>query len=165
MGRTHLFLLVLLFSFGPAVNWCSTPAFAAEIEVDELSDIDFGEVPPSVGELRSQTDFCVALSERGNYQISAFTSAPGGAFVLLGADNSVERGVAFEVFVNERGGGRGVQLFPGVPLTGLRSRERLPNGSCPRPQPQISVTIRRSELSRAKSGFYRGSLGLTVAPE
>ena len=140
-------------------------AQAAEIEVEELSDIDFGDVPPSVGELTAQNQFCVALADRGNYQIRAFGNAPNGAFVLLGVDGLVRRGIAYRVFVNERGGGRGVELAPGVPLGGLRSRARLPNERCPQPQPSITVSISAEEIGAASTGSYRGSLGLTVAPE
>lgn len=140
-------------------------ALAAEIEVDELSDFDFGQVPPSAGELTAEDTFCVALLERGSYQITAVTDAPGGEFVLLGVDGVLGRGVAYRVFVNERGGGRGDELMPGVPLTGLRSRARLPNGRCPRPLPRITVTISAGALGRAPPGVYRGALGLTVSPE
>lgn len=165
MGRIHVLIFGLMVVASSMLFWCASISLAAEIELEALSDIDFGEVPPSIGDLMSQTSFCVALSERGNYQISAFTNAPGSRFVLLGADQVVAHGVAFEVFVSESGGGRGAQLLPGVPITGLRSRERLPNGDCRRPQPQITVTIRGGELSNARPGIYRGSLGLTVAPE
>ena len=140
-------------------------AEAAQIEVEELSDIDFGDVPPSVGELTAENTFCVALVDRGNYQIRAFGNAPNGAFVLLGADGLVSRGIAYRVFVNERGGGRGAELAPGVPLGGLRSRARLPNGRCSQPQPRITVSIPAGEIGAASSGSYRGSLALTVAPE
>ena len=154
-----LFFLAWVTALGPRL------LFAAEIVVDELSDFDFGEVPPSAGELSAESAFCVALSDRGNYQISALTSAARGEFLLQGVDGSVSRGIGYRVFVSESGSGLGTELMPGLPLSGLRSGARLPDGSCPRPLPRITVIITAEQLGQAPPGAYRGILGFTVAPE
>lgn len=148
-------LVLLLFT--------SARLFAAEISIVSLQDLDFGQVPPTVGTLRSRTAFCVALEPRGRYRIIASGDGAAGGFALQGASGVAQ--LAYRVFVTERGRGRGTEVQANVPLTGLRGKESGNNGRCRPPLGSIFVQIDAAELQQARPDRYRGVLSMTVVPE
>ncbi len=137
-------------------------ALAAEIAIDNLADLDFGVVPPTVGTLRSRTAFCVSLAPGGRYQVQATGDGPGGAFTLQGSAGA--HTLSYRVFVATRGRGRGQEVQPGAPLTGIQGKEPRA-GVCRPPLGSIHVQIDDAELQQAQADRYRGTLSMTVAPE
>ncbi len=132
-----------------------------DIRVSDLSDIEFGAVPPTAGRLVRRMDFCVSLSEPGRYSVTALGSGAGYAFELSDGLSPLP----LEVLYSDRPGRRGVSLVPGVAETGLRGRKRKRRSDCRRPTASIEVAVRAADLAAASAGRYRGVLTLTVAPE
>lgn len=144
-----------------------TPAVlaASEIIIEELSDIQFGQVSPTSGTQTRTATFCVALDVNGRYRVTGLGSGPGGAFTLQNSSSYTVAGLSYQVYVNDRGNRLGRQIQPSVPLLGLRGKRTNPNQRCPRPPGHVSVRITAADLAAAKPGQYRGTLSLLVVPE
>lgn len=153
-------LLSLVLSSG-----ASRVLAASEITIDELTDIQFGQIPPTSGTQTRTAEFCVALDVNGRYRITAVGSGASGDFTLQNSSNFAIAGLSYDVFANDRGGGLGRQLRPSVPLVGLRGKRTRPNQRCPRPLARVSVRITSESLAAARPGRYRGTLNLMVVPE
>lgn len=136
---------------------------AAEVQITQLADIDFGRVPPTVSEVRSAANFCVALEPQGRFNIIATGDGPGGSFLLQ--QSGGVGAISYTVTVSDRGRGRGRLVQAGVPLGGLRALSPRPNGACSQPFGTVTAMIDGRALRAARPGFYRGTLNLLVAPE
>ncbi len=136
-------------------------AVAMDIRISDLSDIDFGAVPPTAGQLVRRMDFCVSLSEPGRYSVTALGTGRGYAFELSNGHSPLP----VEVRYSDRPGRRGVSLVPGVPETGLKGRKRKRRSDCNRPTASIEVVVEAADLIAAPAGRYGGVLTLTVSPE
>lgn len=148
------------------LNLLATVALAAtEITIEELSDIQFGQIPPTAGTQTRTATFCVALDENGRYRVTGLGSGAGGAFTLQNSENYAIAGLSYQVFVSDRGRRLGRRLQPSVPLAGLRGKRVRRNGQCPRPPARLSIRIAAAQLATAKPGRYRGTLNLLVVPE
>lgn len=138
-------------------------AKAADIQVKDLNDVDFGQVPPTAGTLRANSDFCVAMRPRGRYSLIGFGNGSDGAFSLVDSGNGAHS-IDYRVRISDRGRNAGQELFKGTPLTGLRASQFRNNGRC-NPRGRIRVIVDGAELQRAAPGSYNGTLTLTVVPE
>lgn len=136
-------------------------AVAVDIRISDLSDLDFGSIPPTAGPLTNTMDFCVSLSENGRYNVVARGSGPGDAFVLRNGFWDLP----YTLRYSDKPGRRGEELTPGLPLGGLKAKRRQPGQDCRRPAATIEVTISSASLESARSGRYNGVLRLTVSPE
>lgn len=152
-------VVILLSIFAPVV------LAASEITIEELSDIRFGQIPPTSGTQTRTATFCVALDVNGRYRVTGTGSGVGGAFTLQNSSNFSLAGLSYQAFVNDRGRRLGRQLQPSVPLLGLRGKRTRRNQRCPRPRARVSVRISAEDLVSAKPGRYRGTLNLLVVPE
>ncbi len=161
-----LLILSVRVALSIALGLIATCASAAtEITIEELSDIQFGQIPPTAGTQTRTATFCVALDENGRYLVTGVGSGAGGAFTLQNSSSYSVAGLSYQVFINDRGRGLGRRLSPSVPLVGLRGKRMRPNGRCPRPPARVSVRITAAQLATARPGRYRGTLNLLVVPE
>lgn len=154
------FLIGSLFSLFTSVVFA-----ASEIQIEQLSDLEFGQIPPTSGTQTRTATFCVALDVNGSYRVTGVGSGPGGAFTLQNSSSYAAQGIAYQVFVNDRNRRLGRSLEPSVPLQGLRGKRIRRNQRCPRPRGRVSVRIPAAELQSAQPGRYRGTLSLLVVPE
>lgn len=138
---------------------------ASEIIIEELSDIEFGQMSPTSGTQTRTATFCVALDVNGRYRITGVGSGSGGDFTLQNSSNYAVAGLAYQVFINDRGQQLGDQLQPSVPLVGLRGKRATGNQPCPNPPARVSIRIAAEALASARAGRYRGTLNLLVVPE
>lgn len=138
---------------------------ASEIVIEELSDIQFGQIPPTSGTQIRTATFCVALDVNGRYRITGVGSGRGGDFTLQNSSNYAISGLGYQVFINDRGRRLGRRLQPSVPLVGLRGKRTRRNRRCPRPPARVSIRVTAGALASAKPGRYRGTLNLLVVPE
>ena len=152
-----------LFSCLCAVASCGFGAYAADVQITDLNDVDFGVVPPTVGTLRADSDLCVSMQPRGRYSLVGFGNGTGGAFSLVDSGNGVHT-LDYGVRINDRGNRRGRRLVAGVPLTNLRASRFSNNGRC-NPRGRIRVIINGADIQAARPGQYNGTLTLTVVPE
>ena len=132
-----------------------------DIRISDLSDIDFGSVPPTAGQLVTRMDFCVSMSENGRYNVIARGSGTGDAFAM----HNGAWELPYTLRYTDKPGRRGRELTPGLPLGGLRAKKRPPGQDCRRPSASIGITLSAASLEAAGSGQYRGVLTLTVSPE
>lgn len=146
--------------------WCCScaNAFAATLQITELSNVDLGEVPVGTDRLRQRMRFCVAMAPAGPFQITAFGAQHNGQFVLI-TGLGVDQGIGFDLFVSGRARGRGRQLTPGVPMSGLNARQPGRDGRCRPPFVQMRLVVDPRDLRTAASGRYGSQIQLTVAPE
>lgn len=135
----------------------------AELQIRDLQDLDFGLVPPTVGTLTADSDFCVPMVPRSRYSLIGFGNGSNGAFSLVDPGNTAHT-IDYRVRISDRGRGNGDELFANTPLPGLRASNFLPNGRC-NPRGLIRVIIEGSEIQSAAPGSYDGTLTLTVVPE
>lgn len=141
----------------------SFSAHTAELQIKDLADIDFGEAPATIGTLRSNTSFCVAMQPRGRYSLVGFGNGAGGTFSLIDSGNGIHT-LDYRVEVSDRGRRRGQPLLAGIPLSGLRASRFRNNGRC-NPRGAIAVIIDGNDIQNARPGQYKGTLMLTVVPE
>lgn len=141
----------------------SFSAHTAELQIRDLGDIDFGEAPATIGTLRSNSSFCVAMQPRGRYSLIGFGDGAGGAFSLIESGNGTHT-LDYRVRVSDRGRRRGRPLDAGTPLYGLRASRFRNNGRC-NPRGTIEVIIDGNAIQSARPGRYSGTLMLTVVPE
>ncbi len=160
---SFLFLLQLAFLGELLLSGTSARAAEAQVQITELSDLDFGVVPPTVGTLTAESDLCVPMAPRSRYSLIGFGTGSGGAFSLVDSGNGVHS-IDYQVRINDRGRSAGDELFAGTPMTGLRASNFLPNGRC-NPRGQIRIIIDGAEIGSAAPGNYNGTLTLTVVPE
>jgi|GEM_PF-1487715 len=154
-------LAALLQSIALAgVTLCSS---AADIQLGQLRDINFGAVPPTVGDLRGESPFCVSMQPRARYSLIGEGSGPQGSFRLTDAGNKAKT-VEYRITVTDRGRRRGRTLRPGQPLSNLRASRVRPNNRC-QPAGLIRVTVPAASIAAASPGRYAGTLSLTVVPE
>lgn len=151
---------LLLPLFTCASLLCAPDSFAATIIVEELKDIDFGEVSPTTGSQRKRIRVCVTSDPAGPFQITGLGSGNNGNFEL---SSGLPEGIAFNVRVLQVRG-QPKNLRPGVPVSGLQARERSADGRCLGPV-MIVTEIDSADLEAAPGGSYSGLLILTVAPE
>ncbi len=136
-------------------------AAAVDIRISDLSDIDFGSVPPTAGPLINRMDFCVSMSENGRYNVIARGSGTADAFAIRNGFQELPLTVRY----TDKPGRPGAQLTPGMPLGGLRAKKRRPGQDCRRPSASIEVELSAASLEAAGPGQYDGVLTLTVSPE
>ncbi len=157
-----LVALVFAFTQGCAAI-TSIGAEAADVQISDLNDLDFGAVPPTIGTLSANSDLCVPMAPRGRYSLVGFGNGSGGAFSLVDSGNGVHQ-IDYSVRISDRGQGRAQELNAGVPLTELRASRFLNNNRC-NPRGNIEVIINGTDISGAPPGNYTGTLTLTVVPE
>jgi len=151
------FILVLLSSL-------ATQAIrAADVQIADLTNIDFGAVPPTVGELRADTTFCVAMEPRGRYSLIGRGSGPAGDFQLIERGNGVHS-IDYQVQVSDRGRRFRDVLQPGISLANQRASGLLGNGRC-QTQARLRVVVSGNQMQSAAPGRYQGTLSLLVVPE
>jgi len=136
---------------------------AADIQIVDLSDIDFGVVPPTAGSLTADTEFCVALDPRGRYSLIGRGSGPAGNFQLIERGTGVFS-IDYNVLVSDRGRNFTDLLIAGVPLSNQRGGRFLNNGRC-LPSSHLRVVVPSGQLQSAAPGRYEGTLSLMVVPE
>lgn len=154
-------LLALLLVMGSTLYTQVT--CAAEIQIRDLEDINFGLVPATIGDLDAGTSYCVAMAPRGRYSLLGTGDGPGGTFVLIETGTGLHT-IAYSVRIADRGGRRGRLLRPNIPLSNLRASRQRNNGRC-NPQGTIQVLIEGGSIAAALPGSYLGTLSLTVVPE
>lgn len=153
--------LICIFVLTGAVLLCQPLVSAQQILINELSDIDFGGAAPTGGRLQADVKFCVILDQRTTYRVLAYGDEVGGQFNLRSGPYRMPYRVRF----TDRRRPRGFQrLFPGQPLTGLRTRGNN-NGICRRLNAGVRVELSAAALRRAPSGSYQSTLTLMVSPE
>lgn len=150
--RHRLALLALL---------ATTAGYAADIRISDLTDIDFGIVPPTAGQLVSTMDFCVSLDMNGQYGVVARGTGVARAFTL---NNGVSN-LPYALRYSDNPGQPGTLMTPGFPEWGFRAKKRKKNEDCNKPSASIEVTIEAADLQAASAGQYFGQLVLTVTPE
>lgn len=141
----------------------SVNAHAATMQIVDLEDVDFGQVQTTATKLEQRLRFCVVSDPAGPYQISAYGSGPGGAFVL--SVPGLATTIGFDAYISKQRGRPGDPLVPGVPVTGLSAKPRLRNGRCHPPYVNLLIDINENDLSAAPGGRYAAILQITVAPE
>ena len=139
------------------------PTRAADIQIRDLNDINFGEVPATVGTLEGDSSVCVAMRPRGRYSLRGFGSGTNGAFSMVDLGNGVHT-LDYSVFFSHNSRGRGQQLTPGQRLRRLRASRFRNNGRC-NPRGRIRVVVDGQDIQAAHPGSYGGTLTLTVEPE
>ena len=157
MGLALLSAIVSISLLIPSVSR------AADIQIVDLSDIDFGVVPPTAGDLTASTEFCVAMDPRGRYSLVGRGSGPAGDFRLT------ERGtgaysIDYVVQVSDRGRRFADVLQPGTPLTNQRASQLTTNNRC-QPPARLRIQVSSNQLQSAVPGHYEGTLSLLVVPE
>ncbi|MFK8032053.1 MAG: hypothetical protein AB8G18_17615 [Gammaproteobacteria bacterium] len=158
----HPFIRVLcLLAFAGSALLCSANSSAQQIQITELSDIDFGQALPTGGKLRADIQFCVVLDQNTTYQILAYGEEVDGEFALRSGPYRLPYLVRYTDTRRPRGFRR---LFPGQPLTGLKVRGNS-NGFCRRANAALRVVLPANDLRQAPSGSYQATLTLMVSPE
>lgn len=148
----------------------ATPATAASVEINNLSDVAFGTITNFGADAVNAQSVCVfAKSPPGdNYNITASGSGTGGAFLLSSGSANLPYDVQWADTPSKS---VGTQLVANQPLTGQHSNYGNGNtGDCSRaPVPGVTasliVILRSQAISAASSGNYSGTLTLLVAPE
>lgn len=150
-----------------AVLFCSlfiaAPLHAADIQIVDLNDIDFGAVPPTVGDLTAATEFCVPMDPRGSYSLVGRGSGPAGSFALTERGTGAHH-IQYSVQVADRGRRFDDVLQSGIPLNNQRASRLNNNGSC-QPPSRLRILISSEQLQSAAPGRYEGTISLLVAPE
>lgn len=141
----------------------SWPLRAADIQIVDLSDIDFGVVPPTAGDLSADSEYCVAMDPRGRYSLIGLGSGPGGGFQLIERGTGAF-GINYNVEVSDRGRRFSDVLQPGIALGNQRASQLLNNGRC-QPSSRLRIVISSNQLAGAVPGRYQGTLSLLVVPE
>ncbi len=152
--RRAFFTLLCL----PAIALSS---FAANIQISELSDIDFGRVSPTGGTLSQSVTLCISMDTRDNYDLTAFGLGLAGAFELDGGIASLP----FRVFFSDRRNRRGREVRSGEPVRDLRGKGPLYRGGCRRRNSRLTVVMDNAQLQTMPSGRYQGTLTLMVSPQ
>lgn len=153
LRRVHI-ILFCLCAF-------ALPSFAANIQISELSDLDFGRVSPTGGSLSQYVTLCISMDTRDNYDLTAYGLGVAGAFELDG----VIATLPFRAFYSDRRNRRGRELRSGEPLLDLRSRGPLYRGGCRRRNARLTIMMDNAQLQTMPSGRYRGTLTLMVSPQ
>lgn len=163
--RKSLVRLCTLLAAALAGMICLSPGFAADaqIQIRDLDDIDFGAVPPTIGDVRADASFCVAMAPRGRYSLIGRGDGPSGTFALTETGTEVHH-INYIVRISDLGRRFGRVLRPGVAMNNLRASRQRQNGNC-RPEARIRIVVRGSQIAAAYPGRYEGTLSLTVVPE
>ena len=137
--------------------------YAATLQITQLRDINFGNVPTDVNRVRERMRFCVSSTPAGPFQLTAFTDSAQG-FILRNPGHP-NANIGFRLFVGNNPNRRGRELKPGVPRSNLQARTPRPDGSCRPPYTHLTLVLNPQDIKSAASGNYRTQLRLTVAPE
>lgn len=148
-------LLITLF--------CFPPILFSEMRVFGLQDINLGRWVLGAGPLQSNSNICVSITPPAPYQVTAYGSTASNLFTLTNGSDLLP----FRMFFNDRPRPNGAtELQAGQALGGLRGRRHGQNRQqCNRPTANISLLISDSELERASSGRYSGTVIIIVGPE
>ncbi len=132
-----------------------------QILISGLDDINFGSVAPTGGKLLADIRICIAVDQPTFYQVTAMGDDSGGDFNL----RSGPYRMAYRVRYTDRKRQRGFRrLFPGQPLTGLRTRGNN-NATCQKLNAGVRVELPAASMRSAPSGNYQSTLTLMVSPE
>lgn len=128
-----------------------------------LQDINLGRWVLGAGPLQSNSNICVSITPPAPYQVTAYGSTASNLFTLTNGSDLLP----FRMFFNDRPRPNGAtELQAGQALGGLRGRAHGQNRQqCNRPTANISLLISDSELERASSGRYSGTVIIIVGPE
>ena len=135
---------------------------AATILITDFADVDFGELPPTTGEVTQRLRICVSSRPPGPYQITALGLNATGSFALI---NETPQMIPFTVYAARRRNRLGRELLPGVPAQGFSARRLRRNGNCRPPWLWLTIVVEEDALDQVPGGRYWGTLQLTVAPE
>lgn len=134
----------------------------ADILISKLDDITISASAGQANDIVVTNRFCVASDPVGPYSLEALGSGVNNAFAIQNGPYDI----LFEVLLRDQRTGGGFRpLVAGVPLTGLLTRPLRRGRRCPGNTARLRIIIRSASLQSAASGFYRGSLQLTVIPE
>ena len=156
--RARRLLTVLLIAL-PAPGIAASGA----VQISHLNDVAFGQIANLfVDQAQSQTVCAYSTVLLGQYSITAIGSGNAGAFMLVGAGNSLPYEVQWS---SGSGQASGTALSPGAALTGQTSSATLPD--CPlglTSSGSLIVLLRSAALTNAIAGNYSGTLTLILAP-
>ncbi len=139
----------------------AAPVFAANIQISELSDIDFGRVSPTGGTLSQSITLCISMDSRDGYDLTAWGAGLGGAFELDGGIAALP----FRIFFSDRRNRRGREVRSGEPLRDLSTKGPLYRGGCRQRNSRLTISMDDTQLQTMPSGRYRGTLTLMVSPQ
>ena len=152
---TRIPVVVLGFSLLMAAGH----SHAATLSITELVDVDFGSIPRDLNPIQQRITFCVSMTPRGPFMLTAIGSGAGGAFAMTNiSGGSWEIGYFLQI--------RGHVLTAGVPQTGVhQAGPPGAGGECRPPRFPLTIDVDPADVSIAPAGQYQGLLQLTVAPE
>lgn len=151
--RKHVVVLVWLLLIAAGYSQSAT------LSITELVDVDFGSIPRDLNPIQQRITFCVSMTPRGPFMLTAIGSGSGGSFAMTNiSGGSWEIGYFLQI--------RGHELTAGVPQTGIhQAGPPGAGGECRPPRFPLIITVDTADVSTAPAGQYQGLLQLTVAPE
>lgn len=149
-----------------ALLLCTSPAAAQRnhVRISNLADVPFGTIGNFSTDAVQTQDVCVySNSATQGYRVTASGDGSGGAFVLSSGSDLLDYEVQWSSFPGQSSG---LQLSPGVPLTGQTSSatQQFCN-SGPVSSASLIVLIRSSAAVGATAGTYGGVLTLIIGVE
>ncbi|WFL76165.1 hypothetical protein P7228_09140 [Altererythrobacter arenosus] len=128
-----------------------------------FTDIFFGEVGVSGGDVTAQRELCIySNSSSAQYSVMVTGSRSADDLVLSSSNNNI----ALEIqWADQAGQSSGRILRPNVFESGFTTNAQ--NQGCksgPAATATLIVNLRGSELGKAKAGSYAGWLAVTVSP-
>jgi hypothetical protein len=138
-------------------------AEAQSVRINKLADFAFGSITNFSIDQRRRRSICVFTTPLGTrYRVTATGSGAGGAFTLVSGGSTMPYEVEWAAASGQT---TGTALTSGVALTNLSTNATVSGcTSGPATSASLIAILRSATVSAARSGSYRGTLTLLIAP-